>query len=148
VLIRFGLLGERLPLIELQRRASLAWDDYRDALMANPDAIDLPLIQLEDNCVRVAEVEGKTAGFSVVLAPADGTAELDGLFVEPPLWGSGIGRALVGDAVALARSRGARVMEVTAGPRALGFYEKMGFTRLGEAQTRFGPAIRMRRPIR
>jgi ribosomal protein S18 acetylase RimI-like enzyme len=34
---------------------------------------------------------------------------------------------------------------VTANKAALGFYERCGFTVEGEAQTRFGPALRMSR---
>ena len=40
--IRLALPGERLKLEELQRRASLALETYREQLEANPDAIDLP----------------------------------------------------------------------------------------------------------
>ena len=51
----------------------------------------------------------------------------------------------------LAAMRAARdaaaALEVTAGP-AHGFYEKLGFAVIGEAETRFGPAVRMRRDLR
>ena len=45
--IRPALPEERLELEELQRRASLALETYRDQLEANPDAIDLPAEQIE-----------------------------------------------------------------------------------------------------
>ena len=41
---------------------------------------------------------------------------------------------------------GGRCLEVTAGP-AQGFYERTGFYVVGNAQTRFGPAVLMRREI-
>ncbi len=56
----------------------------------------------------------------------------------------GIGRALVEDAVDRATSTGGDCMEVTAGP-AQGFYERIGFHVIGTTQTRFAPAVRMRR---
>ena len=40
----------------------------------------------------------------------------------------------------------APALEVTAGP-AQGFYEKVGFSVIGDADTRFGPAVRMRRDL-
>ena len=40
----------------------------------------------------------------------------------------------------------ATALEVTAGP-AQGFYEKVGFSVIGDADTRFGPAVRMRRDL-
>ena len=58
----------------------------------------------------------------------------------------GVGRALVEDAAARATDEAADCLEVTAGP-ARGFYEKLGFAMVAEAQTRFGPAVRMRRDL-
>ena len=142
--IRPALPEERLELEELQRRASLALDTYRDQLEANPDAIDLPADQIERGDVLVAEVDGRTAGFAVVLTEGD-KAELDGLFVEPELWRHGIGAALVEAATHEARRRGLSLMTVVAEPAAKEFYERCGFTAEGTAETRFGPALRMSR---
>ena len=58
----------------------------------------------------------------------------------------GVGRALVEDAVTRTAARGGKALAVTAGP-AQGFYERTGFHLIGDAQTRFGPAVRMRREI-
>jgi GNAT superfamily N-acetyltransferase len=92
-------------------------------------------------------VDDVPVGFAVVI-PGDGrTDELDGLFVEPERMTRGIGRALVEDACRRARARGASAMEVTAGP-AQGFYERLGFGVTGAAETRFGPAVRMRIDLR
>lgn len=55
----------------------------------------------------------------------------------------GAGRALVLDAVAIARELGAGRVEVTANPHALVFYGKAGFIAGHEVQTRFGPGLRM-----
>ncbi|MFL6731744.1 MAG: GNAT family N-acetyltransferase, partial [Sphingomicrobium sp.] len=52
--------------------------------------------------VIVAEMDGGIAGFAAVVG-----GELDGLFVEPDLWGRGIGRALV-DAATRRGSAGLR----------------------------------------
>ena len=68
--------------------------------------------------------------------------ELDGLFVEPDLWRSGIGAVLVETVTHEARRKGL-TLSVIANPAALGFYERCGFAVEGEAQTRFGPALRM-----
>lgn len=127
----------------MQRRASLALDEYRDQLEAEPDAIELPAEQIERKQVIVAELGDRIAGFAVVLADDD-LAELDGLFVEPEYWRQGIGAALVDVAVHEARRQGL-AMTVVANPSARGFYERCGFTLEGEAQTRFGPALRMSR---
>ena len=142
--IRPAVPEERLELEELQRRASLALDEYRDRLEANPDAIDLPADQIERGQVMVAELDGRIAGFAVVLSE-EGKAELDGLFVEPELWRRGVGTELVEAAVHEARRRGLSLLTVVASPTAKVFYERCGFTVEGAAETRFGPALKMSR---
>jgi GNAT superfamily N-acetyltransferase len=123
------------------------WEEYREALAANPDAIELPQTFIDKGWVRVAvDDKGAPIGFSVVIPGRGGAHELDGLFVEPARMQCGVGRALVADVAARASHQGAECLEVTAGP-AQGFYEKVGFHPVEAAQTRFGPAVRMRRKI-
>lgn len=141
--IRMARAEERDTLEALQRRSSLALGEYSEQLTAEPDAIHLPLEQIEQGSVIVAELDDRLAGFAAVLIDDEG-AELDGLFVEPDLWRRGIGAALVDVAVHEARRQGLAMM-VIANPSAREFYERCGFTLEGEAQTRFGPALRMSR---
>jgi ribosomal protein S18 acetylase RimI-like enzyme len=54
---------------------------------------------------------------------------------------------LVEDVVVRAAAEGASRIDVIANPRAVGFYERLGFQPAGEASTRFGPAPRMILPI-
>jgi GNAT superfamily N-acetyltransferase len=134
---------EQAALEDLQRRASTELEDYREQLEAHPDAIELPMEQIERGAVTVAETNGRIVGFSAVLVE-DEHAELDGLFVEPGLWRSGVGRMLVDAAAHEARRRGLALM-VVGNPTARGFYERCGFTVEGEVPTRFGPGLRMSR---
>ena len=141
--IRLAEPDEREALEALQWRASLANENDRPHLLANPDAIDLPAEQIARGEVHVAEIGGRIAGFAAVLRE-DSHLELDGLFVEPELWRGGIGAALVEQAAHEARRQGVSLM-VVANPHALDFYRSCGFSLEGEAQTRFGPALRMSR---
>ena len=144
---RLALPAERSALEDLQRRASLIWEEDREALLAHPDAIELPLEQITDGRTVVAENAGTLLGFAVVLRRDDGDAELDGLFVEPTQWRHGIGRALVEQAERIAARDGAANLWVIANTRALDFYGACGFVTVGEAQTRFRPAPRMRKVL-
>ncbi|MFN2472771.1 MAG: GNAT family N-acetyltransferase [Sphingomicrobium sp.] len=142
--IRLAVPGERTALEDLQRRASIALDDYRQQLEADPEAIVLPIEQIERGQVIVAAIEGRLAGFAAVIG--DGSAaELDGLFVEPALWRRGVGSALIDAVVHEARVKGLSMTAVTANPTARDFYERCGFCVEGEVQTRFGPGLRMSR---
>ena len=135
--IRVARPDEHDDLEDLQRRASLELPEYRDKLLEHPDAIYLPEGQIANGQVIVAEIAGEIAGFAAVVG-----GELDGLFVEPDLWGQGIGRRLVDAATHEARKRGL-ALRVIANPRAKPFYESCGFSVEGELETRFGPALRM-----
>lgn len=146
--IRDAKTAEASLLEELQRRSSDVWPEYRESLAAHPDAIELPPSFIDNDWVRVAVDDQDSAiGFSVVIPTDEAVHELDGLFVEPSHMTRGVGRALIEDAAARASSVGAQRIEVTAGP-AQGFYERVGFHLIGTAQTRFGPAVRMRRELR
>ena len=112
-------------------------------MLANPDAIVLPAEQFIFGNVFVVEENGSVLGFAVLLADEQ-KAELDGLFVEPDHWRLGVGTALVNEAVHRARRLGL-ALSVIAGADARQFYESCGFSVEGEAQTRFGPALRMTR---
>lgn len=139
ITLRLAKPQEHQALEELQRRASLELPDYREQLLANPDAIHLPPAQIANGQVIVAEFAGEIAGFVAVVG-----SELDGLFVEPEMWGGGIGRALINAAAHQARLKGL-TLSVLANPSARGFYESCGFSVEGEEPTRFGPGLRMSR---
>lgn len=137
--LRLARSEEHGELEDLQRRASLELPEYRDQLLEHPDAIYLPEGQIANGQVIVAEIGGEIAGFAALVG-----GELDGLFVEPDLWGQGIGWILVDAATQEAREKGL-ALKVIAAPRARRFYESCGFTVEGDEQTRFGPALRMTR---
>lgn len=144
VVIRAAREQERHTLEDLQLRASTYWPTYRAHLAAHPGVVAIPPAQIADGLVRVAEHRGEVAGFAVLLRPVARACELDGLFVEPSHMGTGIGRLLVEDAARIARSQGAKWIDVIANPDAVGFYERVGFSGDDEVATRFGPARRMR----
>jgi len=93
--IRRAVVSEQRELENLQRRASLTNAGDRDALLAHPDAIELPPEQIAAGSVFVAERNGVIAGFAALLPRSDGGAELDALFVDLTMRRCGIGRRLV-----------------------------------------------------
>ena len=141
--IRTAREDEATALEDLMREASMIWDDHRADLLAHPEAIEVPRGDLRAGWVRVHELEGTVTGFATVRPLPDGSAELDALFVRPALMRGGIGARLVGDAARRSRDAGAALLVVTANPRAGAFYARCGFRTVGEAPTRFGPALRM-----
>src|SRR5262245_10571038 len=141
LIVRPAHISEQKTLEALQWRASLNNPGDRDALLAHQDAIELPLEQIEDGGVFVAEVAGSVKGFAAILPRDDGDMELDALFVEPEAWRQGIGRALVEHCVREARKTHACSLHVIGNPHAEGFYEGCGFKKHGTKQMRFGVGL-------
>ena len=141
VTVRPALESERMTLEALLRRASLVNPEYRHVLLANPDAMRIPMEQFQEGHVFVAERSGCVVGFSVVLPRDDGNAELDGLFVEPDQWRTGIGRTLIQYCARTAKSRGAKALHVIGNPHAEAFYRACGFAQIGVAPTQFGVGL-------
>jgi GNAT superfamily N-acetyltransferase len=138
---RLATGAEQKALEALQWRASLNNPGDRAALLANPDAIELPLAQIDNGQVFVAERAGVMLGFAAVLPREDGQMELDALFVEPFAWKQGIGRILLTRCLDAVRASGARTLHVVGNPHAEGFYRACGFEHVGTSQTRFGSGL-------
>ena len=147
IVIRLALQAERSSLEALQWRASLANSGDRDSLLANPDAIVLPVEQIADGHVFVAQRDGVIVGFAAVLTRPDGDAELDALFVEPSLWKHGVGRLLVERCAEAARAGVSRILHVVGNPHAEAFYAACGFRTTGTVETRFGAGLAMERGL-
>jgi GNAT superfamily N-acetyltransferase len=145
--IRTALASEQAALEALQWRASLNNPGDRDALLAHPDAIELPLDQIEGGGVFVAEEQGGIQGFAAIVRREDSDVELDALFVEPASWRRGIGRALLEHCVSKAGVMGATSLHVLGNPHAERFYRACGFTHVGTQQTRFGLGLLFSRRV-
>jgi GNAT superfamily N-acetyltransferase len=145
--IRVAAASEQLELEQLQTRASLANKGDRDALLAHPDAIELPTEQIARGGVFVSEWMGAIVGFAAVEPRADGETELDALFVDPCMQRRGIGRLLIEHCAKIARQRGCTALHVVANPHANSFYVACGFEAIGTTETRFGPGLLMRKMV-
>ena len=143
-LIRQAAIFEQKVLENLQLRASLTNVGDRDALLANPDAIELPLAQIAAGGVFVAECNGAIVGFAAVEPRADGESELDALFVDPDMRRRGIARSLLERCAQVARTRESAALYVVGNPHAKDFYTACGFDVVGTSETRFGIGLLMR----
>ena len=140
VTIRSADLEDMAAAQAVFERASLSNDGDREALLAHPDALVLDDNGMRAGRMRVAVVEGRLVGFATT-APGRGFVELVDLFVDPNWMRRGIGGRLMADLV----DREHAAIEVTGNPHAARFYAAAGFVEVGQAQTAFGPAPRLRR---
>jgi GNAT superfamily N-acetyltransferase len=139
--IRIAHPDDRLNLVELQRRASLAGatGDVLQHLLERPELIDLDEEMLANNEVIVAERGARILGFATIVAHDGNDAELEGLFVDPAHWRQGISRALVHAIEREAAAWNATRLHVLASTAAIPFYTALGFEAVGEQRTELGP---------
>lgn len=145
--IRRAVISEQKELEALQLRASLTNAGDRDALLAHPDAIELPVDQIAAGGVFVSEMNGAIVGFAALIPRPDGDVELDSLFVDPDVRRCGVGRSLVDYCAQIARAQQSVAVCVIGNPHAYDFYSACGFEVVGTIETRFGPGIRMRKIV-
>ena len=149
--IRLARPDDRLKLVELMRRASLASSDLDVVrqLLERPEVIDLDAEMIAANEVFVAEIAGRIVGFATIITHDGNDAELEGLFVEPTDWRKGVATLLVRAIEREAAGWGANRLHVLANIEVLGFYEAAGFIAVGEKRTDFGPMAKiMVKPVR
>ena len=112
-------------LSELCLRSKAVWG-YDDAFIA-ACRVELTLqpAEMQSTHLQLAAAETVPVGL-VQIKVADQDADLLKLFVEPDRLKSGIGRLLLGWAIARAKSLHARTMTIEADPDAVAFYQRMG----------------------
>jgi N-acetylglutamate synthase-like GNAT family acetyltransferase len=147
LLIRPAVLAEKADLEALQLRAALSNPGDRDAMIAHPDAIEVPAEQIAAGRAFVAERNGAIVGFSAVEPRSDGQTELDALFVDPDTRYLGIGRKLVEYCVEVARRNGSTALHVIGNPHAETFYLRCGFKQTGTVETRFGTGLLLMKEV-
>jgi N-acetylglutamate synthase-like GNAT family acetyltransferase len=147
LVIRRAVISEQKELQALQLRASLTNAGDREALLAHPDAIELPIDQIASGAVFVAERSGEIIGFAALMPRSDGNVELDALFVDPDVQRCGVGRSLIDHCLDIVRAKGAEALCVVGNPHASEFYNACGFSVVGTTATRFGPGLLMRKMV-
>jgi GNAT superfamily N-acetyltransferase len=141
--VRDGKREEQRDLTRLCVRATIH-AGYNDAFVdrAMPVlTVTIPLITA--GCVRVAEDKsGTVVGvIAVTTTIHQGIALLHSIYVDPPSWKRGVGRALFGAAVRRAKELKAGAMLIYAFPSAEGFYKRMGAIRIGEGPFFYSPDV-------
>lgn len=127
--------GDEAPALSALAFRSKGWWGYSPSFLeACRD--ELTLDQATAEHTRVAEVDGRLAGFYLLTplkgAAAPGRGGLSMLFVDPEFIGSGVGRVLAEDARRVAGAQGWTHLLVASDPQAVDFYVRMGAEQIGE----------------
>jgi GNAT superfamily N-acetyltransferase len=138
VLIRTAIAGELEALSALCLRSKAHWGYDADFMARCVPVMTLTPERIEGRH-RVAEADGRPAGFALLAPLKDGRVDLDLFFIEPAYIGSGVGRVLFASTVELARALGFTTLEIVADPNAEGFYSRLGAVRVGVAESEVDP---------
>lgn len=124
-------------LSELAMRSKAHWGYSPSFMEACREELTYSGTQLgdADHTFAVAERAGQLAGFYALGKVSAAEVELEALFVEPAHIGSGVGRALMGHAVAEAARRGADTLVIQGDPNAAAFYKAAGCVRVGARES-------------
>jgi GNAT superfamily N-acetyltransferase len=132
---------------QLRRRAARTFEGFCDELHALPGAFFVSRDYLEAGRVLVAESDDGIAGFAMWLPIGEATAHMEGLFVDPPLWRSGLGKELIQAICDAVKASGFRNLSVIAVGDSPNFYRRYGFVRTGATPTPLGPALTMMKEV-
>ncbi|MEJ7914071.1 MAG: GNAT family N-acetyltransferase [Chitinophagaceae bacterium] len=114
--------------------------EYREMVKLREDILRHPLgltfapkeLEAEkDNLLMAAYEDDRMLGCCMLVEEAPLSVRLRQMAVSNDLQGKGIGKALMNFAENLARDRGYRKITMHARKNAIGFYEKMGYTKSG-----------------
>ena len=105
------------------------------------------IVDGEDDSMHLAAVDNGRVVACVMLTPTSPTrGKLRQMAVHPSLQGTGLGRALVHQLEQALGAQGFNEIELHARDHAVGFYEKLGYTREGDPFIEVGlPHFRMRK---
>jgi ribosomal protein S18 acetylase RimI-like enzyme len=131
VIVRGARADDEVPLLAVDQAT---WSPYTSPAPGPPSGPFFNETTAPEN-VLVAELDGRVVGYGKIEHPTELPASnhvwhVTGLAVDPGSEGQGVGRALMGALIALARERGGQRMTLRVfapNERAQRLYERLGF---------------------
>jgi GNAT superfamily N-acetyltransferase len=136
--IRRGRREEAPALRALAHRSKAHWPYSREFLAAVEPMLQLTSGDVAAHEVWVLELDDVVVGWHRVTDHGE-RAELEDLWLEPAVIGTGLGRALFNHAADVAEGLGAGRLEWDADPYAVGFYRAMGGEEIGSTPSAAEP---------
>jgi len=131
-IIRRAALDEADFLSALGVRSKAVWLYSDEAMATFREELTISPVQIEQGVVFVLAVGDELVGYYTLQSIEADVVELQHLFVEPVHLKHGYGSALLGHAIAEARTSGYRLLVIQSDPNAAGFYKKHGIPLIKE----------------
>lgn len=132
--LRPGRVSDADTLTEIAMRSKAHWGYDRSFMAACRAELTMTPARILDEVVVVAESDsGEPVGFGSYRRNGGNTVEITNCFVVPEAMGAGVGRRIVSALDASAEAESMAVMLVDSDPQAQVFYERLGFSLIGES---------------
>src|SRR5687768_15699017 len=129
--IRSAVPDDAEALSQVALSAKAHWGYPENLMQAWTPELTFSPEYFNDNESWVAIVDDRPVAF-YTLQDRAGAAWIENLWVLPNYIGKGVGRLLFLHALSRSRELGYRILQLEADPNAVGFYEKMSMSRIGE----------------
>ena len=140
--IRYAVPNEAEALSQIAIKAKAHWGYPENLMQAWAPELTFSHEYFIENESWVAVMDNRPVAFYTLQDKA-GTAWIENLWVLPEYIGKGVGRRLFLHALARARELGYKTLQLEADPNALGFYEKMGMSKIGERRLEAAGQLRV-----
>ncbi len=131
VLIRRAVPGEAAVLSNIARASKSYWGYSSQQIELWRDDLSFTVRSIEAHATFVAEVDDVQVGVVQINTTTE-PWDLEALWVHPDSIGRGIGKALLGKALTMARGAGQGALSIDPDPYAEAFYLAFGAVRVGE----------------
>ena len=145
--IQKAKIEDHIRLTEITKKSKAYWG-YSDEQMGKwNNNLTITIDYIETNSVFNLVHENQIIGYYSYLRLENNQVKLDNLFILPEYIGKGFGSFLMNDFLERMRNEKCQKIILDSEPNAEQFYQKIGFTKIGEFETsiknRFMPIMEM-----
>ncbi|KAF2083002.1 GNAT family N-acetyltransferase [Flavobacterium sharifuzzamanii] len=139
---------DHILLTEITKRSKAYWGYSEEQIEKWNNNLTVTADYIEKNNVCNLVVENQIIGYYSYLKLEENQVKLDNLFILPEYIGKGFGSYLMNDFLERMRNEKCQKIILDSEPNAEQFYQKIGFTKIGEFETsiknRFMPIMEMK----
>lgn len=140
-------IEDHIRLTEITKKSKAYWGYSEEQLSKWSNNLTVTADYIEKNNVFNLVDETQIMGYYSFIIQDNNQVKLDNLFVLPEYIGKGFGTILMNDFLQRMRNQKCRKIILDSEPNAERFYQKIGFTKIGEFETsiknRFMPIMEM-----
>ncbi|WP_281234987.1 GNAT family N-acetyltransferase [Flavobacterium gelatinilyticum] len=145
--IQKAKIEDHIRLTEITKKSKAYWGYSEEQMEKWSNNLTITIDYIETNPVFNLVEENQIVGYYSYLKQEDNQVKLDNLFILPEYIGKGFGSFLMNDFLERMRNEKCKKIILDSEPNAEQFYQKIGFTKIGEFETsiknRFMPIMEM-----